>query len=117
MSRIPLAGVYAIENTVNGRVYVGSSNDVERRVASHRSSLSAHQGRSINPRIAADYAVHGVDAFRFAVLERTFNLEEARRLEVVWTERLEAHGPGGYNMRRLMIPQAHDPMTLDAERA
>lgn len=65
------AGVYIIRNTANGRVYVGSAVDIERRWRGHRGSLS--RGVHHNPALQASWQKHGPDAFSFSVLEVVSN--------------------------------------------
>ena len=38
-----LAGVYMIRNKVKGKVYIGSSRDVMRRLKSHEKALQEHK--------------------------------------------------------------------------
>ena len=61
------SGVYSIENTVTGSVYVGSAVDVSARWRAHRSSLSTH-GKS-PPKLQRAWDKHGPAAFKFSVLE------------------------------------------------
>ncbi len=72
-------GVYAIENTVNGRVYVGQTlmNFGDRR-DSHFSLLRNGKHRCVE--MQADFAQHGECAFRFVVLARC-GREDIDRLE------------------------------------
>lgn len=95
MSKIPQAGVYAIENTQNGRVYVGSSTDLDRRLAVHARDIS--RGGHYSQRLAADVAEFGTDAFRITVLQRVADLTELEYLEHVWMRRLGALSGNGYN--------------------
>jgi group I intron endonuclease len=60
------SGIYTIKNTLNGRVYVGSSVDIERRWLLHRYHLRAgiHHSRILQ----RSWNKHGEDAFAFEVL-------------------------------------------------
>lgn len=95
MSKIPQAGVYAIENTQNGRVYVGSATDLDRRLAIHTRDIS--RGSHYSQRLAADVAEYGSDAFRITILQRITDLTELEYLEHIWMRRLDALGANGYN--------------------
>lgn len=95
MSKIPQAGIYAIENTQNGRVYVGSSINLDCRLATHAHDLS--RASHYSQRIAADVREFGLDAFRFTILQRVTDLTELEYLEHVWMRRLNALGANGYN--------------------
>ena len=61
------SGVYQILNTVNGKPYVGSSANIERRWSVHRHALSKGTHHSV--KLSRAYAKHGADAFAFSVLE------------------------------------------------
>lgn len=97
MIQLPQAGVYAIQNLDNGRVYVGASINVDRRLETHKTRMS--QGRPENPNILADMRASET-AFQFMVLQRTFNTAELPELEQLWADRLDAFGHG-YNKRRI----------------
>lgn len=97
MSRIPIAGVYAIENTVSGRIYVGSSIHIEVRLAEHRSNLRRSRGLFINSLIHEDCLKYGYESFQTFILERTCDEQDLKNLEILWAERLGAFGPQGYN--------------------
>ncbi|AZI45300.1 endonuclease (plasmid) [Deinococcus psychrotolerans] len=96
---IPSAGVYAIENTVNGRIYVGSSVNVEMRMH-HRLSFRRGSGSSTSRLILADLKVFGVAAFRLTILQRTYEVSELKSLEQRWADQLGAF-EYGYNVRRM----------------
>lgn len=60
-------GIYKIENRLNGKVYVGSSVDIERRWKTHRRALRG--GCHYNPYLQHSWDKHGEDAFVLTVLE------------------------------------------------
>jgi group I intron endonuclease len=62
----PQAWVYRITNTVNGKVYIGSTVDIDRRFRDHRSSLRAN--RHSNKHLQAAWWKYGEDSFRFDVV-------------------------------------------------
>lgn len=59
-------GIYVITNILNGKRYVGQSDNVRQRWYSHRSDLNA--GRSGCKRLLAAWKHYGEDAFAFSVL-------------------------------------------------
>ena len=117
MSKIPQAGVYAIENTQNGRVYVGSSTELDRRLAVHARDIS--RGGHYSQRLAADVAEFGPDAFRITILQRVTDLTELEYLEHVWMRRLGALGSNGYNSApaRRVTDKTPDSDALEAFEA
>jgi hypothetical protein len=65
----PVAGIYAIRNTITGRVYIGSSLHLRRRWGWHQSALRL--GFHGCARLLADWRAQGPTAFAFEVLEVT----------------------------------------------
>lgn len=63
---MPKGGVYAIQNLENGRMYVGSSNNITRRWHEHRSMLYRHD--HVCYALQAEWDLYGQDAFVFVVL-------------------------------------------------
>lgn len=61
------AGVYAIRNTANGRMYVGSAINIARRWRTHRTTL--HTGTAAKA-IQADWNCYGPGAFTLVILEK-----------------------------------------------
>lgn len=64
------SGIYLIKNTINGKVYVGSTSNLYRRLRfDHYGSLK--QGRHKNPHLQASWDKYGEQYFEFSVLELT----------------------------------------------
>lgn len=63
-----VCGVYAIVHRPTGRMYVGSSSDVRRRLRQHVARFNA--GRSDNPRLQNAWGKYGMGAFTFILLAR-----------------------------------------------
>lgn len=61
------AGIYTITNSLNGKVYVGSSANVEQRWRQHRSDLRL--GRHKNPALQSAWSKYGSEAFAFRLVE------------------------------------------------
>ena len=97
------AGVFLIKNTVNGRVLLGSSLNLEGPLNRHRFLLTIGQHR--NADLQRDWNEHGPDNFVFEILETVeikddpnFSLnDELTILEQIWVEKLQPFGPQGYN--------------------
>lgn len=73
---IDTAGVYYIKNTVNGKLYVGSSVNMRNRWRRHRSDL--RWGRHNNPKLLSAWNKYGEAAFEFGVLEYVTVAESLR---------------------------------------
>lgn len=96
-------GVYTITLIKSGRVYVGSSKNIEGRWKEHLRHL--RQGRHANDRMQRAFAHHGEEAFVFAVIQVT---EEDARIarEQAWMDCLGAYDRRrGFNLR----PTADSP--------
>ncbi len=97
------AGVFQIKNTVNGKVLLGSSLNLEGPLNSHRFMLRI--GRHQNKALQEDWNTYGEDKFVFEILETVkvtgapnFNLsDELTLLEQIWLEQLQPFGNRGYN--------------------
>jgi group I intron endonuclease len=64
-------GIYKITNTVNGKFYIGSSNDIKHRWNEHKSKLKSN--RHINTKLQNAWNFYGEDKFLFEVVESTDN--------------------------------------------
>ena len=62
------SGVYQIRNFVNGKLYIGSSNDFIRRWKDHRNCL--RKGSSKSPRLQRAWLKYGESSFGFSVILR-----------------------------------------------
>lgn len=60
------SGIYSIRNTVNGKVYIGSTVDFASRWANHRCQL--RKGGHDNSYLQRAWAKYGEEAFEFTVL-------------------------------------------------
>ena len=85
-----MIGIYKITNKINGKAYVGQSNDINRRFKEHQTC----GGRS---RIPLDLAIekYGKDNFLYEVLEEC-SIEDLNQKETYWITLLETH-LNGYN--------------------
>jgi group I intron endonuclease len=102
--RIKPAGVYRVKNTVNGKVLLGSSLNLEGPLNRHKFMLKI--GSHTNKELQKDWDEFGPEKFVFEVLEEikikedpNFNLkDELTLLEQIWLEELQPFGERGYNL-------------------
>jgi group I intron endonuclease len=93
-------GVYIIKNTVNGKVYIGSSQDVERRWRRHRNDLNGLKHHSRHLQRA--WTLDGADAFVF-IIAVTGEESELLELEQKVLTQYQAHDPSfGYNVSAIV---------------
>lgn len=105
------AGIFQVKNTVNGKVLLGSSLNLEGPLNSHKFMLSI--GRHRNEELQKEWNEFGADKFVFEILEVVkistepgFNInDELSLLEEIWLEKLQPFGERGYN-RNTEIRQA-----------
>lgn len=104
MERVKPAGVYQVKNTVNGKVLLGSSLNLEGPLNRHRFMLKI--GSHTNKELQNDWNELGSDKFIFEILDvvnikddPNFNLkDELTLLEQIWLEELQPVGERGYNI-------------------
>jgi excinuclease UvrABC nuclease subunit len=80
-----MKGVYYLTNTVNGKKYVGSSNNIYKRYLEHMSDLKAN--RHPNQRLQSDYN-SGLTKFTYTICEMCEE-SELKDLENVWINKLK----------------------------
>ena len=105
-------GVYAIRNTADGAVYVGSAPDVDSRWRQHRSALD----RVVHPNgaLQAAWTRQGAAAFELVVLERVASTDELARAEQRWSDRYSTDDPHRmYNGQSRVIRKLRVLLSLD----
>ena len=94
-----IVGVYKITNNITGDFYVGSSNDVKRRWATHK--CPSMWKKYPNIKLYKAMAKYGLGNFIFEVLEETADLHNR---EQYWIEQLKPtyndRYAKGYNIER-----------------
>jgi group I intron endonuclease len=61
-----LCGIYKIENTMNGKCYIGQSVDIKNRWKNHRAKL--RRGFGDNPYLQNAWNKYGEENFRFSIV-------------------------------------------------
>jgi group I intron endonuclease len=88
---VPISAVYRIKNIVSGRVYVGSSVDIERRWGDHRWLLKA--GRHHSRKLQRSWTKHGPSAFILEIIEIVADPTVLLAREQYWISALNATCP------------------------
>lgn len=118
--------VYKITNLVNGKVYVGKTNNLRRRWSEHVTSSRSETPRQV---VAKAIRKYGVESFLFEPLQEYVSDAEALRGETFWITQLKSDKTAtGYNLdggglggkiltteTRLKIALAHIGMKASAE--
>lgn len=97
------AGVFQLRNTVNNKVLLGSSLNLEGLWNSN--SFQLRIGSHRNKELQKDWNKYGSDKFVFEILEVVKNLndpnikidDELTLIEQIWLEKIQPYGDKGYN--------------------
>ncbi len=97
-------GIYKIENKVTGKIFIGSSLNIQARFNRHKMSLST--GIEEIKELLNDYRKYGEENFIFSVVDlikqddkeiRDYK-KELKELEQMYLEELKPYGDKGYNI-------------------
>jgi hypothetical protein len=96
-------GVFQVRNTMNGKVFLGSTVDLPSMLNRQRAQL--RMGAHPNRQLQADWRAHGANAFAFEVVDTLTPSDEASydpaadlsTLEAMWLAKVEPFGQRGYN--------------------
>jgi group I intron endonuclease len=69
-----ICGVYKITNMINGKIYIGSSNNIYNRWSQHKASLNAKTHNNIHLQNA--WNLYGSQNFKFEIIENCDNLND-----------------------------------------
>lgn len=89
------SGIYTICNTVNGKQYVGSAVNIERRLHEHRTRLRA--GSHHSAKLQRAWLKYGEDSFAFGLIEMVTDKDRLIEREQFWIDSQDAV-TGGYNV-------------------
>jgi group I intron endonuclease len=98
--RANLKGIYAIENTLTGKIYVGLSKDITRRWDGHFKMLCSRSHHSFE--LQSDWDELGIKHFSFRILEICEEDQLGDR-EKFWIHKYDAEN-SGYNMTNIQAP-------------
>ena len=112
-------GVYLIRNLVNGKIYIGKSINIYKRILAHIYSLTAKRDKEENSHFIAAWHKYGKKSFEYIVLEECL-IDELSEKELFWiTQYNSIDSSIGYNKRldssSGMIP--HEETRLKLKKA
>lgn len=79
-----MKGIYKIENKVNGNVYIGQTNKLEKREIQHISSL--RHNNHFNSHLQRAFNKYGEQNFEYSILQVCETREELNYYETYWWE-------------------------------
>jgi len=85
MAKNKKCGIYRILNTLNKKVYIGSSSNIPKRFSTHKSELK--KNKHMNVHLQRSWNIHGESHFKFEVL---FNCKDEDKLKKE-SEEIEKH--------------------------
>jgi len=96
------SGIYCIINIINGKMYVGKSINIYRRICSHISDLNKNNEKYENNYIRHSWKKYGKNSFKYFILEYLHPTEHILKdRELFWIELLNTTDRNfGYNLRK-----------------
>lgn len=97
-------GIYKIEHVASGRIYVGSSINIDKRLSEHKSKLRrcGHENRHLQNA----WNKYGSDTFAFSVIEHVADKTTLIQREQHWIDALDAACRPNFNI----LPNAHSAL-------
>lgn len=86
--------IYQITNLINGKIYIGQTNNIARRWSNHKTCNSPSMA------IAKAIKKYGVDNFKFEILYRNIPIEQIDELEIKTIAEKNSLVPNGYNISK-----------------
>ena len=87
------AGIYKIENIINGKIYIGQSSWLKHRIQAHKNDLRKNKHKNIHLQRA--WNKYGEESFRFDILEKC-DIDKLDEREIYWIQKYDSYN-NGYN--------------------
>ena len=84
-----MKGIYQITNKINGKKYIGLSNNINRRFSEHKCSL-----KSKNTVLTKAFRKYSIENFEFEILEIVEDINDLSDREIFWINKINPE----YNM-------------------
>lgn len=98
---INMIGIYKLENKVNGKIYIGQSIDIEKRIQDHRRTAFNKNCKEYNRPLYRAIRKYGFENFSYIILEEC-TVDELDYREIYYIEEYDCLAFGdnqkGYNM-------------------
>lgn len=93
--------IYCYTNLINGKIYIGQTNNIERRIREHKSNAFNSKSVNYNNIIHKAFRKYGYENFSIDILETLENAsrEEVNDREIYWIkEKHSLISENGYNV-------------------
>ncbi|MCA6430323.1 MAG: GIY-YIG nuclease family protein [Cytophagales bacterium] len=104
-------GLYKITNTVNGKYYIGSSKNIEKRWLCHKSKLSNNNHENVH--LQASFNKHGINAFVYEIIKELPKDTTKEELFAHEQDLFNAATEGEWNTKMYNIRKVADCKTGD----
>lgn len=92
-------GIYLIRNLINGKVYIGKSNNIYRRIQAHIHGLNTKNLKRENEHFINSWYKYGKNSFEYIILEEC-SFEELKEKELYYILQYNSlNRDKGYNFR------------------
>lgn len=93
-----MIGIYKITNTINGKVYIGQSIDIQRRWNQEKNAAFNKNSHSYNLLLSQAFRKYDIKNFTFEVVEE-LSTEALNEREEYWINYYNSKVPNGYNIQ------------------
>ena len=91
-----MIGIYKIENKINGKIYIGQSTNINKRLGNHKRALKGNYHHNKHLQLA--FNKYGGDNFTFEIID-ICEIDEIDALERLYINKYECkHNEWGYNL-------------------
>lgn len=90
-----MIGIYKITNTINNKIYIGLSSNIEERWKIHKKRYKIETDKEYEKHLYRSFRKYGLDAFTFEVIEEC-SVEELANREIYWISYYDSY-TNGYN--------------------
>ena len=91
-----MIGIYKITNTINGKIYIGQSINIQRRWNQEKNKAFNQNDAAYNQLLSKAFRKYGIENFTFEVIEK-LSTSALNEREEYWINHFNSLTPNGYN--------------------
>ena len=96
-----MQGIYKITNLINNKVYIGKTNNSDRRWKDHQRLAFTENHKEYNKILYQAMRKYGVDNFTIEQIDLAYSKDELNNKEIYWIEKYQSYkSSNGYNRTR-----------------